>query len=83
MPLETYRLLSAPLIHTPSLLRWAQVGYRTRNEKHKRFCINLFSIHYGLNPGTCELLLNEQIPIRIVGDVVEFDLEEPTVIKPG
>ncbi len=73
MEKKTYTLASAPMIHTPGLLRWAECGYRTSKGKERETFINLFADGYNLGRVLAVALLSGKIAYKVEGEDVVFE----------
>lgn len=67
----TYRLLSAPMIHTPGLLAWAMNAYHFPEDRGRILHIMTETFPTVPNDKMNDLLLGN-IPYQIEGDVVVF-----------
>jgi hypothetical protein len=57
------RLGSSPLIHTPGIFRWAQHGYKFKEDRQRM--INIFVEGYGLTKKCANDILSGRVPVEI------------------
>lgn len=67
-------LPSAPMVHTPGLLKWAINGYKFK--KDRKAMVRVFVDGYGLTADCVNDLLSEKIPHTVEGNSVFFDYAE-------
>lgn len=77
MARETIRLHSTPLIHAPSVFKYACEIYRSGGSFSKRYALNLIKSWEGdMTDQQWTDLLTGVIPHRIEGEVVAFEIGE-------
>jgi len=73
MDTTEYRMTSSGLFHTPGLIAWAIVGYKTeRTAKAKGKFVDLLVSGYKLDKEVAIKLLSEKVKYRVDGSDVVF-----------
>lgn len=72
-------LKSHPLVHTPGLLRYAEVGYRSSKGRGRTPFVNIFTEGYNMDRKVVVGLLSGKIPYLVVGDTVVLEVKEGQV----
>jgi len=67
------RLHSAPMIHTPGIVRWAVNGYKF--PKDRPAMLEVICGGYGITKECATALLSEEVSYEVEGDVVVFDFD--------
>jgi len=67
------RLMSAPMINTAGILKWAINGYQHPNDR--KAMVRVLAEGYNLTNKVAEGLLSGAIPHRIEGEEVVFEVE--------
>jgi hypothetical protein len=69
-----YTLQSAPMIHTPGIVRWAQCGYKTSKGEEQETFITIMADGYNLERKLAIDLLSGKIKYKVEGDKVVFEV---------
>ena len=75
--MDTVRLASHPMVHTPGIIEWAKNGYRLSRDRGNM--VRIITESYGLTPECAHALLSGQIAYTVVGEVVEFNYDGQAV----
>lgn len=70
--MTTYRLGSAPMIHTPGMLRWAINGYAFESDRD--YLRTIFTEGWGIPAPAAEALLSGAVPYTVEGETVVFEV---------
>jgi len=70
--MTTYRLGSAPMIHTPGMVRWAVNGYAFQSDR--KYLTNIFTEGWGIPADAAKKLLSGRVPYTVEGETVVFDV---------
>lgn len=77
-----YRLASAPMVHTPGIVSWAQNGYHFPADRPQLLAV-LTSAFPTVPEEALHLLLSQQVSQRVEGETVVFDayVQSPPVLE--
>ena len=70
--MTTYRLGSAPMIHTPGMVRWAINGYHFKADR--KYLTNVFTSGWGIPREAAQALLSGKVPYTVEGETVVFEV---------
>ncbi len=68
--MDTIRLASGPMVHTPGVIAWAKNGYQFPRDRGN--LVRIITEGYGLTPECAHDLLSGRIEYTVNDDVVEF-----------
>jgi hypothetical protein len=70
----TYRLGSAPMVYTPSIVAWAVNGGHFK--KDVAAMANVIAEGWGVPVRAARMLVTSKVPYKVVGDAVVFSVPE-------